>query len=81
MAALEHLRGAALAGTVVVTGDQARGHARMLARVEGIFGGFSAGANLAGAVQLLQGPERGGCVALVVCDSGLKYLSTDLWEG
>jgi cysteine synthase A len=81
MAAPEHLRGAALAGTVVVTGGQAREHARMLARVEGIFGGFSAGANLAGAVQLLQGPERGGCVAFVVCDSGLKYLSTDLWEG
>lgn len=80
MAALDHLRGIPLAGTVVATGGQARDHARMLARTEGIFGGFSAGANLAGAVQLLQGPERGGCVAFVVCDSGLKYLSTDLWE-
>lgn len=81
MAALNHLAGVTLAGTVVVTGDQARDHARMLARTEGIFGGFSAGANLAAAVRLLEGPERGGCVAFVVCDSGLKYLSTDLWEG
>jgi cysteine synthase A len=48
--------------------------------MEGIFGGYSAGANLAGAVQLLKGPEKGGCVAIVICDSGLKYLSTDLWE-
>ncbi len=80
IAALHHLAGVALAGTLVVTGEQARDHARMLARTEGIFGGFSAGANLAGAVQLLQGPERGGTVAFVVCDSGLKYLSTDLWE-
>jgi len=52
----------------------------LLARREGIFGGYSSGANLAAAIRLLQGPEKGGCVAFVVCDSGLKYLSTDLWE-
>lgn len=79
MSDLTHLKPVTLAGTVVVTGEQARDHARMLAQHEGIFGGFSAGANLAGAVQLLQGGERGGTVAMVVCDSGLKYLSTDLW--
>jgi cysteine synthase A len=81
MADLDHLRGVALAGTMAVTGDDARHHARLLARTEGIFGGFSAGANLAGAVQVLRGPGKGGTVAFVVCDSGLKYLSTDLWEG
>ena len=77
---LKHVEGASLAGTVTVSGAQAREHARLLARHEGIFGGYSAGANLAAAVQLLQGPEQGGTVALVVCDSGLKYLSTDLWS-
>jgi cysteine synthase A len=76
---LVHLRGADLAGDVTVTGAEAAEHARMLARTEGIFGGYSAGANLAAAIRLLQAPERGGCVAFVVCDSGLKYLSTDLW--
>lgn len=80
MADLAHLHGAPLAGYLTVGGDEARAMARLLARHEGIFGGFSAGANLAAAVQLLQGPERGGTVAFVVCDSGLKYLSTDLWE-
>ena len=80
MGDLVHLRGAALAGTLAVSGEEARRHARLLARREGIFGGYSAGANLAGAVALLRGPERGGTVAFVVCDSGLKYLSTDLWE-
>ena len=80
MADLDHLRGVPLAGTLTVTGDQARDHARMLARKEGIFAGYSAGANLAGALQLLAGPEAGGTVAIVICDSGLKYLSTDLWE-
>jgi cysteine synthase A len=76
---LKHLRGVDLAGDVTVTGEEAAEHARLLARTEGIFGGYSAGANLAAAIRLLRGPERGGCVAFVVCDSGLKYLSTDLW--
>ena len=76
---LAHLRGAALAGTLAVTGAEAAEHARLLARHEGIFAGYSAGANLAAAARLLRGPERGGTVAFVVGDSGLKYLSTDLW--
>lgn len=80
MSELSHLQGVPLAGTITVSGDEAREHARLLARHEGIFGGFSAGANLAGAVHLLRGPQQGSTVAFVVCDSGLKYLSTDLWE-
>jgi cysteine synthase A len=54
--------------------------ARRLAREEGIFAGFSSGANLAAALKLLGGSERGGTIAIVIADSGLKYLSTDLWE-
>jgi len=77
---LTHLKGIDLAGSLAVSGEEAREAARMLARVEGIFGGYSAGANLAGAIALLRGSEQGGTVAFVVCDSGLKYLSTDLWE-
>ena len=77
---LVHLRGVTLNGHLAVTADDARSYARLLAQTEGIFGGFSAGANLAAAVQLLRGPEQGGTVAFVVCDSGLKYVSTDLWK-
>ncbi len=77
---LTHLMNANLAGTETVSGMEAAEHARMLARHEGIFGGYSAGANLAAAVRLLRGPENGGAVAFVICDSGLKYLSTDLWR-
>ncbi len=77
---LVHLRDAPITDYLGVSGAEARAHARLLARTEGIFAGFSSGANLAAAVQLLKGPERGGCVAIVMCDSGLKYLSTDLWE-
>lgn len=80
MGALAHLRDAPLAGTLAVSGSEARDMARLLARTEGIFGGFSSGANVAAAVSLLRNRESGGTIACIVCDSGLKYLSTDLWE-
>ncbi|WP_222435012.1 PLP-dependent cysteine synthase family protein [Falsiphaeobacter marinintestinus] len=66
-------------GYLQIGGDVARDTARALAREEGIFAGFSAGANVAAALELLTGPERGGCIGVIICDSGLKYLSTDLW--
>jgi cysteine synthase A len=62
----------------VSDGDAIRA-ARRLAREEGIFAGFSSGANLAAALQLLQGPCMGETIAITICDSGLKYLTTDLW--
>jgi cysteine synthase A len=67
-------------GYLAVSGDEARAAARRLAREEGIFGGFSSGANVAAALELLGGPARGGVIAILICDSGLKYLSTDLWS-
>jgi len=67
-----------LDGTLIVTDEEAMHWARELGRVEGIFGGFSAGANLAAAMQLLKkAPDTR--VVFLVNDSGLKYLSTDLW--
>ncbi len=53
--------------------------ARRLAREEGIFAGFSSGANVAAAMQLLRRDFGGKTVVVIICDSGLKYLSTDLW--
>ncbi|MGR3635535.1 MAG: PLP-dependent cysteine synthase family protein [Shimia sp.] len=79
MADLEFLRDAPVDGYVTVTGVKARCTTRALAKEEGIFGGFSAGANVAAALKLLAGPEKGGVIGVVICDSGLKYLSTDLW--
>ncbi len=66
-------------GYLTVTDEQAIEMARRLAREEGIFAGFSSGANAAAAMQLLQGSFRGKTVAILINDSGLKYLSTDLW--
>ena len=76
---LTFLKDIEIDGFLAVSGDEARAAARRLAREEGIFGGFSAGANLAAAIRLLEGPASGGTIAMLVCDSGLKYLSTDLW--
>lgn len=67
-------------GYLSVTDEEAITMARRLARQEGIFAGFSSGANVTASFQLLQQhPEWR--IATVLPDSGLKYLSTDLWEG
>ena len=79
MSDLQFLRGVPVDGYMQVSGDEAREAARALARHEGIFGGFSSGANVAAALRLLDGEMRGKTVAVIICDSGLKYLSTDLW--
>jgi cysteine synthase A len=66
-------------GYLQVSEAQAIDTARRLAREEGVFAGFSSGANVAAALQLLRTSQRGKTVAVLLCDSGLKYLSTDLW--
>ena len=66
-------------GFITVTDEEAVDMTRRLAREEGIFAGFSSGAVVAAAVRLLSGKHEGGTVAVLLADSGLKYLSTDLW--
>lgn len=80
MAALSLLNPAHIDGYVQIADAEAIEMARRLAEEEGIFAGFSAGANVAAAATLLDGPWRGKTVVVLVCDAGLKYLSTDLWE-
>ena len=53
--------------------------ARRLAREEGIFAGFSSGAVVRAAESLLAGSQAGKTIVVVLADSGMKYLSTDLW--
>jgi cysteine synthase A len=62
-------------GYLQVTEEEAITTARRLAREEGIFAGFSSGANVAAALKLV----RGRSVVTLINDSGLKYLSTELW--
>ena len=66
-------------GYLQVTDAEAMEVARRLAKEEGIFAGFSSGANVAAALQLLRKTFKGQTIAILLPDSGLKYLSTDLW--
>jgi cysteine synthase A len=68
-------------GFVTVRDEEAILGARRLASEEGLFAGFSAGANVAAALKLLRGEHKGSTVVVLINDSGLKYLSTDLWDG
>lgn len=76
---LPALRGVKVDGYVTVSDDEAIQTARDLAAKEGIFAGFSSGANVCAALKLLRGPCQGQTVGVLCCDSGLKYLTTDLW--
>ncbi len=80
MAELPLLRPEHVDGYLRVSDREAVEMARRLAREEGIFAGFSSGANVAAALRLLRTTCRGQTIAVVLADSGLKYLSTDLWE-
>lgn len=66
-------------GYLQVTDEEAMEFTRRLAKEEGIFAGFSSGTNVAAAIQLLRTTCRGKTILVLLSDSGLKYLSTDLW--
>jgi len=53
---------------------------RRLAREEAVFAGTSAGANVVAALRVAQRLGAGRTVATLACDTGLKYLSTDLYS-
>lgn len=65
---------------VPVRTDDAKEMARRLAREEGLFAGTSAGANVIAAIALGRRRGPGARVATLLCDTGLKYLSTDVYR-
>jgi cysteine synthase A len=66
---------------VTVTNDQAIEASRNMARLEGILGGISAGAACQVAVDLSLKPENAGkTIVFIMCDTGERYLSTDLYS-
>lgn len=80
MADLSMVRQEHIDGYLQISDDEAIEVTRRLAREEGIFAGFSSGANVAAALRLLASSCKGKTIAVIMCDSGLKYLSTDLWK-
>jgi cysteine synthase A len=63
-----------------VSSDEAMAMARRLAREEGIFAGTSTGANVVAALRVAERLGAAATVATLVVDSGLRYLSTELFR-
>ncbi|HEV2750633.1 MAG TPA: cysteine synthase family protein [Gemmatimonadales bacterium] len=63
----------------VPTAD-AKAMARRLAREEALFAGTSTGANIVAALRVAQRLGSGATVATIIVDSGLRYLSTDVFR-
>lgn len=65
---------------IAVTDKDAYETARKLAKVEGIFGGTTSGANVWAAIQRARVIGAGKKIVTIICDSGLKYLNGDLYK-
>ena len=63
-----------------VSTDEAMAMARRLALEEGVFAGTSTGANVVAALRVAERLGSGATVATIAIDSGLRYLSTDLYR-
>jgi cysteine synthase A len=66
-------------GIEMVTTEEAKAMARRLAREEGIFAGTSSGANVVAALRVAERLGPDATVVTIVVDSGLRYLSTDVY--
>jgi cysteine synthase A len=60
--------------------DDAKEMTRRLAREEALFAGTSSGANVVAAIQVAERLGRDAKVVTLMADSGLKYLSTDVYR-
>lgn len=67
-------------GILPVSTDDAEAMARRLAREEALFAGTSSGANVVAAIQVAERLGPGAKVVTLMVDSGLKYLSTDVYR-
>ena len=60
--------------------DEAKAMTRRLAREEALFAGTSSGANVVAAIRAAERLGPGRTVVSLMADSGLKYLSTDVYR-
>jgi cysteine synthase A len=66
-------------GVEAVGTDEGNEMARRLAREEALFAGTSSGANVVAAIRVAERLGPGSRVVTLMADSGLKYLSTDVF--
>ena len=65
---------------LTVTTEEAKAMSRRLAREEGLFAGTSSGANVVASIRVAEKLGPRATVATIMVDSGLRYLSTDLYK-
>ncbi len=65
---------------IKVTTEEAKAMTRRLAREEGLFAGTSSGANVVAALRVAERLGPSSSVVTIMVDSGLRYLSTDLYK-
>jgi cysteine synthase A len=65
---------------ISVKTDDAKAMTRRLAREEGLFAGTSSGANVVAAIEVAKRLGPDAKIATLMVDSGLKYLSTDVYK-
>jgi len=63
-----------------VATEEAKQMTRRLAREEALFAGTSSGANVVAAIRVARRLGPGHKVVTLMCDSGLKYLGTDVYR-
>jgi len=63
-----------------VTTAEAKEMCRRLAREEAVFAGTSSGANVVAALREARKLGTDQTVLTIICDSGMKYLSTELYS-
>jgi cysteine synthase A len=66
---------------IAIRTEDAKGMARQMARSEGVFAGTSSGGNVLAAIQVAKKLGSKSNVVTLAIDSGLKYMSTDLYRG
>lgn len=67
-------------GVEAVATADAKEMTRRLAREEALFAGTSSGANVVAAIRVAERLGPGATVVTLLCDSGLKYLNTDVYR-
>ncbi len=65
---------------IKVSGEEAKATSCRLARLEGVFAGYSAGANVFASLKVAKELGEEKTIVTVIPDSGMKYLSTELFH-
>jgi cysteine synthase B len=67
-------------GQIDITTEEARSMTQELAKTRGLFVGISSGGNVAAAIKLAKTLPKDNVVVTILCDSGFRYLSDELWD-